>query len=121
MRKGTYAVAMFVLIAALFVMLRPGTAAAQAGGKVTLNKASAAQLGKVPGVSSSLAKAIVDFRTKNGPFKKPDDLLKVPGMTKEILKKMNLQTDANGEIFLPAGGKAGDQDEEEPTLKPSKC
>ncbi len=109
-----------LLLAGLLVPA-PVWAAAKPSGKINLNSASAAQLAKVPGVTSALAKAIIDYRTKNGPFKKPDDLLKVPGMTKEILKKMAPQVDSKGDILLPAGGKPGEEDEEEPSLKPSKC
>jgi competence ComEA-like helix-hairpin-helix protein len=120
MYKKFLGVALIVMMAAFTVLISSGTGAAQSAGKVTLNKATAAQLGKVPGVTGALAKAIVDFRTKNGPFKKSDDLLKVPGMTPEILKKMSLKPDPKGEIFLPAGKGDGD-DDDEPSLKPSKC
>ena len=112
---------MFVLlIVGVLALGSPGAAAEQNTGKISLNNAPAAQLAKVPGVTSGLAKAIVDYRTKNGPFKKADDLLKVPGMTKEILKKMAPQADAKGDLLVPTR-KQGDQDEEEPSLKPSKC
>lgn len=68
----------------LFVLLLClGTAGvAFAGADVNFNKASAAEI--VDGldglVDKDLAQAIVDYRAKNGPFKAPDDLLKVPGM-----------------------------------------
>jgi competence protein ComEA len=109
-----------VFTAGLLTVGLMGTAAAQTGGKISLNSATAPQLAKVPGVTSGLAKAIVEYRTKNGPFKKADDLLKVPGMTKEILKKMAPQADAKGDLLVPQK-KQGDEDEEEPSLKPSKC
>jgi competence ComEA-like helix-hairpin-helix protein len=120
MYKKLLGITLIIAIGAFAVLMSPGTGNAQSAGKVTLNKATAAQLGKVPGISAALAKAIVDFRTKNGPFKKTDDLLKVPGMTAEILKKMSLKPDSKGEIFLPAGKGDGD-DDDEPSLKPSKC
>lgn len=83
--------------------------------KIDLNKATASQLMRC-GISSSLAKAIVEYREKSGPFKHPEDLLKVKGMTKEILKELNPKVE-KGEIFLYPSG----EDEEEPSLKPSKC
>ncbi len=45
---------------------------------VELNTASAELLGNVSGLGPALAKGIVDFREKSGPFKKRKDLLKVP-------------------------------------------
>jgi len=120
MRIRIYSLLALVLVAALILLGSSGAAVAQSSGKASLNKASAARLAKVPGVTPALAKAIADYRTKNGAFKKPDDLLKVPGMTQDILKKMSLQVDSKGDILLPAAKGDGD-DEEEPSLKPSKC
>jgi len=104
----------FVLIVGL-----AGGAVAQAKGKVSINKAGAAQLAKVPGVTPALAKAIVDYRTKNGPFKEAEDLLKVPGMTQDILKKMSVHAHAKGDLTAPV--KSEGDEEDEPSLKPSKC
>jgi len=83
--------------------------------KIDLNKATADQLVKC-GITPSLAKAIVEYREKSGPFKQPEDLLKVKGMTKEILNKLGAKVE-KGEIFL----YPSEEDEEEPSLKPSKC
>ena len=47
---------------------------------VNINTATALELEELPSVGPSTAKAIVSFRTKNGPFGKAEDLLKVPGI-----------------------------------------
>ncbi|MEI8322698.1 MAG: helix-hairpin-helix domain-containing protein [Actinomycetes bacterium] len=47
---------------------------------ININTASALELEALPSVGPSTAKAIVAFRTKNGPFGKAEDLLKVPGI-----------------------------------------
>lgn len=47
---------------------------------VNINTATALELEVLPSVGPSTAKAIVSFRTKNGPFGKAEDLLKVPGI-----------------------------------------
>ena len=47
---------------------------------ININTASALELEALPSVGPSTAKAIVTFRTKNGPFSKAEDLLKVPGI-----------------------------------------
>jgi competence protein ComEA len=83
--------------------------------KIDLNKATADQLTRC-GISASVAKAIVEYREKSGPFKQPEDLLKVKGMTKEIFNQLNPKVE-KGEIFL----YPSEDDEEEPSLKPSKC
>jgi len=46
---------------------------------VLLNTASSSLLKYVSGISYNLAKAIVEWRKVNGPFKSREDLLKVPG------------------------------------------
>jgi competence protein ComEA len=85
---------------------------------VDLNKATAEQLGKCPGITPALAKAIVDYRMKSGPFKALDDLLKVKGMTKEIIIKTKPKMEKDSIYLMPA---ASEDDDEEPSLKPSKC
>ncbi|MFZ9706707.1 MAG: ComEA family DNA-binding protein [Ilumatobacteraceae bacterium] len=47
---------------------------------IDLNLATAADLDRLPGVGPSTAKAIIDHRTRNGPFASIDDLLKVKGI-----------------------------------------
>ena len=47
---------------------------------ININTATALELEALPSVGPSTAKAIVSFRTKNGPFSKAEDLLKVPGI-----------------------------------------
>jgi competence protein ComEA len=102
------------------LMAGPVSAQTSSGAKVSLNKATAAQLSKVSGLNSALAKAIVDYRQKNGPFKKVEDFAKVPGITKEIMTKTGVQADSKGDVVVPAP-KGADDDEEGPSLKPSKC
>ena len=47
---------------------------------VDLNRATAADLDRLPGVGPSTAKAIIDHRSRNGPFASVDDLLAVRGI-----------------------------------------
>lgn len=55
---------------------------------VNVNKASAEELSTLlKGVGLSKAKAIVQYREANGPFKTKDDLAKVKGIGKSIIKK----------------------------------
>jgi len=49
-------------------------------GPVNVNTATAAELESLPGVGPATAAAIVDERTRNGPFASVDDLERVPGI-----------------------------------------
>jgi competence ComEA-like helix-hairpin-helix protein len=88
--------------------------------KVPLNIATEEQLMKIEGMTPALAKAIVEYRTTKGFFKKPEDLLKVPGMTQDIYDTLKVRQGVEGDIFcVPKEGS--EEEDEEPTLSPSKC
>lgn len=55
---------------------------------VDLNTATQAQLEGVSGIGPSKAKAILDYRSKNGGFKTVDELDKVPGFGKATLDRI---------------------------------
>jgi competence protein ComEA len=48
--------------------------------KVNLNTATVEQLQTLPGIGPSLAKTIVDYRTKSGKFNRIEELLNVKGI-----------------------------------------
>lgn len=58
----------------------PAGGGASADGMIDINRASAAELDGLPGVGPSTAQKIVDDREANGPFAKPEDLMRVPGI-----------------------------------------
>lgn len=51
-----------------------------AGGLVSLNRGTEAELETLPGVGPALAGRIIDWRSANGGFKKKEDLLNVGGI-----------------------------------------
>jgi len=53
-----------------------------------LNTASLEELQQLPGVGPGIAKAIVEFREKSGPFRRVEDLLAIRGLTKERVEKI---------------------------------
>jgi len=53
-----------------------------------INTASEKELEKLPGVGKKSATAIVAYRTEKGPFKTSKDLLKVNGVGKKTLEKI---------------------------------
>ncbi|HWI51875.1 MAG TPA: helix-hairpin-helix domain-containing protein [Symbiobacteriaceae bacterium] len=61
---------------------------AAAPAKVNVNTGTVAQFDALPNVSPTVAKNIVDYRSKNGPFKKLEDLDKVSGIGPATLEKM---------------------------------
>jgi competence protein ComEA len=69
----------------------PGTQLLTLGLPIDLNRASAEDLGAVPGIGPALARRIVEYRNTHGPFKRVDELQeKVLGVGQkkaEILKR----------------------------------
>ena len=63
-------------------------ARATAANPVNLNSASAAQLQTLPGVGASAAQRIVDYRQKNGSFKKVEELMNVKGIGEKSFLKL---------------------------------
>jgi len=116
----------FLLIILSMVFIFSGKTNAQHEGglgedRVHLNIATENQLLRIDGMTEALAKAIVEYREKSGFFKVPEDLLNVPGITREIFNKLNPQVGTEGDLFcIPKEGSEEDEDEE-PILSPSKC
>ncbi|MGM1046618.1 MAG: ComEA family DNA-binding protein [Bacillota bacterium] len=62
--------------------------AAETSGKININTADAAALMDLPGIGEKKAQAIIDYRTKHGPFRTVADLLEVKGIGPKMLEKM---------------------------------
>src|SRR5687767_15688264 len=63
-------------------------AAAAAGAPVNLNSASVAQLETLPGIGKATAERIVEYRQKNGGFKKVEELMNVKGIGEKSFLKL---------------------------------
>jgi len=63
-------------------------ATATAAAPVNLNTATAEQLATIPGVGPKMAERIIDYRQKNGGFKKVEDLMNVSGVGEKRFLKM---------------------------------
>jgi competence protein ComEA len=94
---------LLMLCVALALSLSAGFAAA-----VEVNSADQATLETVKGIGPVHAKAIVDERTKNGPFKDADDLAtRVKGLgTKSVANLEAAGLTINGSSTAPTGAKA---------------
>lgn len=55
---------------------------------IDINTATQAELEAIDGIGPAKAKAIVDYRSKNGPFKSLSELDKVKGFGKVSVKKL---------------------------------
>jgi competence protein ComEA len=55
---------------------------------VHINYATVDELDTLPGIGPSLAQAIIDYRTENGPFASLDDLDQVPGIGPATLEDL---------------------------------
>ncbi|MBN1848490.1 MAG: helix-hairpin-helix domain-containing protein [Deltaproteobacteria bacterium] len=83
-------------------------------GIVNFNTATAEEIMAIEYVDipEELAKAIVEYRKANGPFKRVEDLLKVPGMTQDFFEEINPVMKDGDVVYDP---------DAEPMLAPSKC
>ncbi|MFN4343246.1 MAG: ComEA family DNA-binding protein [Azonexus sp.] len=68
---------------------------------VNLNTATVEELDGVKGIGPSKAKAIVDYRSKHGPFKSVDDLKGVKGFGEKSVARLR------GELTVGEGGAKG--------------
>ena len=67
---------------------RPSAAKATASAPVNLNTATAAQLETLPGIGARTAALIVEYRQKNGGFKKVEELMNVRGVGEKSFLKL---------------------------------
>jgi competence protein ComEA len=104
-----------ILTFALFVGLLFAGSMAMADDVVSLNTGTVEDLMNLPmaDIPEELAEAIVKYREANGPFKTPEELSKVPGMTQDYLEEINPQLTEDGDIVHDPNA--------EPALAPSKC
>ena len=58
---------------------------------VNLNTASAPDFEALPGIGARMAARIIEYRQKNGPFKKIEDLMNVPGIGEKNFLKLKPQ------------------------------
>ena len=85
-------------IAALIVGLAMCAFSALAA--VNLNTATQEQLETLNGIGPAKAKAIIDYRTKNGPFKTVEELDKVPGIGQGVLGKIKNDVAVSGQTTV---------------------
>jgi competence protein ComEA len=75
-----------------------GGAKVSSAAVININTATAAELDALPGIGAKTAARIVEYRQKNGPFKKVEELMNVRGVGEKNFLKLKPQ-------ITVAGGK----------------
>jgi competence protein ComEA len=55
---------------------------------IDINRASAEELMSLPGIGETIAERIIEFRQKNGLFRRPEELLLVPGISEKKFREI---------------------------------
>jgi competence protein ComEA len=88
-----------------FAVITEGTPSTLAGEElVDINNASLEELDKLPGIGPTTAQKIIDYREKNGPFARIEDIVNVSGIgsaTYEEIKDMITVNAAGDSPFAP--------------------
>ena len=66
-------------------------AASAAKSPININTATAAELEGLPGIGAKTAARIIEYRQKNGPFKKVEELMNVRGVGEKSFLKLKPQ------------------------------
>ena len=69
-----------LLMVVLFVLSMAGQALAEETKKININTASAEELENLKQIGPNYAARIIEYREKNGPFEKPEDIINVKGI-----------------------------------------
>ena len=72
----------------VFAQKAAGKPAAAAPAVVNLNTATATQIATLPGVGEKAAQRIIEYREKNGGFKKIEELMNVKGIGEKSFLKL---------------------------------
>ena len=80
MKKSTRKIVTVILLFTRLLGTGIGPALAQQQVKININKASVEELSTLKRIGPSYAQRIVDYRKQNGPFEKPEDIMKVRGI-----------------------------------------
>lgn len=85
MKRAKMAVLTTITVALLMSWVVPSLMAEM--NKVNINDATVEELVTLDGIGEKVAAKIIEFRTKNGPFQKPEDVMMVKGIGQKMFDK----------------------------------
>ena len=77
-----------------------------ADGRVVLNAASESELTKLPGIGPSRARAILELRRRLTKFRAVEDLLRIKGIGRKMLRRLRPSVVLDRPVVDPPGGHA---------------
>jgi competence protein ComEA len=82
---------------------------------VNINTATKEELTSLKGIGEKRAQDIIDYRTKNGPFKSVDELEKVPGIGPGTMKQIRSELTTTGKTVIDKPAATGTKSKAEDT------
>lgn len=75
-----------LLVATFFITCVPAIWAGEEAKKININQASVEEIAVLKNIGPKYVERIVEYRQANGPFKSPEDLMKVQGIGPKTLE-----------------------------------